>query len=62
MVILFVLRNGRKKLSFFSNDRTLNAKKEVESWGPDQTKNHHPALINILAETMHVDGKRRKMC
>lgn len=36
--------------------RTLNAVKEEKSWGPDQTKNHHPALIQMLAETMKVDG------
>lgn len=36
--------------------RALNAKKEDKAWGPDQTKNHHPALINILAETMKVEG------
>jgi aspartyl aminopeptidase len=37
---------------------TLNAvkKEEEKSWGPDQINNHHPALINILAETMEVDG------
>lgn len=35
----------------------LNSMKKEASWGPDQTKNHHPALIHLLAETMEVDGK-----
>ncbi|KAK4512411.1 uncharacterized protein ATC70_003111 [Mucor velutinosus] len=37
---------------------TLNAVKEEKSWGPDQTKNHHPALIHMLAETMKVDARQ----
>lgn len=42
--------------------RTLNAiKREEKSWGPDQINNHHPALINILAETMEVDGTKRNI-
>lgn len=35
----------------------LNSMPKEASWGPDQTKNHHPALIHLLAETMEVDGK-----
>lgn len=37
---------------------TLNAVKQEKSWGPDQTKNHHPALIHMLAETMKVDARQ----
>ncbi|GAA5806802.1 hypothetical protein MFLAVUS_000150 [Mucor flavus] len=36
----------------------LNAKKDDKSWGPNQTKNHHPALINVLAETMKVEARQ----
>ncbi|KAI9486845.1 MAG: peptidase M18 [Benjaminiella poitrasii] len=39
----------------------LNAVKEEgynKSWGPNQTKNHHPALIHILAETMKVEARQ----
>ncbi|RCH77570.1 hypothetical protein CU098_000386, partial [Rhizopus stolonifer] len=36
----------------------LNAVPQEKSWGPDQTKNHHPTLIHMLADTMQVDARQ----